>query len=361
MKLLLTFLFLSPSFARLYDWTKEVNLFPTQRFDQNVSQLCSGDSIRFSAALPTTVKVQRSLSFGTIHLPNNGELILADNIQIGGNAGDLCTDSRSLSFSAEPDQWYDLDSWKIGSGSEMALDEQLVPCQDDETHFPPQSTFMAQTPIQLDATLNSMQIWGTTINSQASYNDYVTSSPSGKYQFSNFKALWQNQDCDSTGCTCRPRGSTKEAQKYICEQIKCGADLGCKEAFTPAGQCCPLCGAVLKIAFDQSFNFASLDEFVKNEVQADYPGTTLDFEVSKHHVFDSEIRSTSDTFIQVLLVDSDGSGKAAKNEANILAKKLSGFPGIETIDVINSGGTGSMSGGAIFGIIFAVMVALGEE
>lgn len=62
----------------------------------------------------------------------------------------------------------------------------------------------------------------------------------------------------------------------------------------------------------------------------------------------------------VLLVDSDGSGKAAKNEANILAKKLSGFSGIEKIDVINSGGTGSMSGGAIFGIIFAVMVALGK-
>lgn len=38
----------------------------------------------------------------------------------------------------------------LGSGSEMALDEQLVPCQDDETHFPPQSTFMAQTPIQVN-------------------------------------------------------------------------------------------------------------------------------------------------------------------------------------------------------------------
>ena len=38
MKLLFPLLFLSPSFARLYDWTKEVNLFPTQRFGQNVSQ-----------------------------------------------------------------------------------------------------------------------------------------------------------------------------------------------------------------------------------------------------------------------------------------------------------------------------------
>ena len=38
-------------------------------------------------------------------------------------------------------------------------------------------------------------------------------------------------------------------------------------------------------------------------LKADYPGTTLDFEVSKHHVFDSEIRSTSDTFIQGFLRD----------------------------------------------------------
>lgn len=58
-----------------------------------------------------------------------------------------------------------------------------------------------------------------------------------------------------------------------------------------------------------------------------------------------------------MLVDSDGTGKVAKNEAHNLEKKLKTFEGVEEISIINSGGTGNISGGGIFGIIFAIAIA----
>merc|ERR1712130_411717 len=76
--------------------------------------------------------------------------------------------------------------------------------------------------------------------------------------------------------------------------------------------------------------------------------------VSKQYEFDLSRTENGQMFVQILLVDSDGTGKAAKNEAAHLQKILSGHQGVVSIELQTSGGTGNLSGGAIFGILFSV-------
>ena len=65
--------------------------------------------------------------------------------------------------------------------------------------------------------------------------------------------------------------------------------------------------------------------------------------------------------IQVLLVDSDGSGSAAKDEVNALKKGISKINGVSNVVVTTSGrplNSSGLTGGAIFGVIFACVVAM---
>ncbi|CBY10252.1 unnamed protein product [Oikopleura dioica] len=67
----------------------------------------------------------------------------------------------------------------------------------------------------------------------------------------------------------------------------------------------------------------------------------------------------SKEYIQVLFIDKNGDGKAAKAEAARIEKilKKRTFPGVESLEIENSGKTGALSGAAIFGIIFAIIFA----
>ena len=66
--------------------------------------------------------------------------------------------------------------------------------------------------------------------------------------------------------------------------------------------------------------------------------------------------------IQLLVVDTDGTGKEAKIEVDKLKKGISKIPGVSNVQVTTSGrpnvGSGAFSGGEIFGILFGVVVAL---
>ena len=66
--------------------------------------------------------------------------------------------------------------------------------------------------------------------------------------------------------------------------------------------------------------------------------------------------------IQLLVVDTDGTGKEAKIEVDKLKKGISKIPGVSNVQVTTSGrpnvGSGAFSGGEIFGILFGVVAAL---
>ena len=138
-----------------------------------------------------------------------------------------CSDPGSvLTYSSEPDDWYEITNWSKGEFfiywvpnhfclektstldspvSDFSLDEENVPCQSDSVRFPSSSTFMVRTNIQTNAVLDYMSIWGSALKDDQAFDEYLETSKSGKYQFSNFESTWTNQDCDGTGCPCRPK------------------------------------------------------------------------------------------------------------------------------------------------------------
>lgn len=93
----------------------------------------------------------------------------------------------------------------VGQRDTLALDEEQAPCQSDSTDFPSRSTFMVKSDIQIPATLDYMNVWGDSINGDSAFSQYVQSSKSGKYQFSDLHTQWTKENCDSTGCACRPK------------------------------------------------------------------------------------------------------------------------------------------------------------
>lgn len=50
--------------ANDFRWQSEANIFPSARWDRNVTQLCAGQTLKFSSDLLTTVMVPNSFSFG---------------------------------------------------------------------------------------------------------------------------------------------------------------------------------------------------------------------------------------------------------------------------------------------------------
>lgn len=60
------YLIFAEIYANDFTWKSEANLFPSPRWDQNVTQLCAGQTLQFSPNQPTTVMVDNSFSFGYV-------------------------------------------------------------------------------------------------------------------------------------------------------------------------------------------------------------------------------------------------------------------------------------------------------
>lgn len=60
--------------------------------------------------------------------------------------------------------------------------------------------------MQVPATTDIINVWGKTLRDSSTYSEYVQTSKSGKYQFPNLDVRWDNENCDNTGCSCRPKG-----------------------------------------------------------------------------------------------------------------------------------------------------------
>jgi hypothetical protein len=55
----------------------------------------------------------------------------------------------------------------------------------------------------IPASVNIINAWGSMISSGEQFSNYEKLSKSGKYQFPFFTPKFTNENCDSTGCTCR--------------------------------------------------------------------------------------------------------------------------------------------------------------
>ena len=83
--------------------------------------------------------IRESFTVGVLNLPNNGEIILSDNIQIGVDPSlSNCMDTQPITYSSEPDSWYLASNWlnqNLGQ-LEFVTDERSIPCQNDQATLP---------------------------------------------------------------------------------------------------------------------------------------------------------------------------------------------------------------------------------
>ena len=83
--------------------------------------------------------IRESFTVGVLNLPNNGEIILSDNIQIGVDPSlSNCMDTQPITYSSEPDSWYLAANWmnqNLGQ-LEFVTDERSIPCQNDQATLP---------------------------------------------------------------------------------------------------------------------------------------------------------------------------------------------------------------------------------
>ena len=128
-----------PSEANSWIWTNEANFDNNLRWSNNKTKPCQGQTVNFSANQPVSVMIRESFTVGVLNLPNNGEIILSDNIQIGVDPSlSNCMDTQPITYSSEPDSWYLASNWlnqNLGQ-LEFVTDERSIPCQNDQATLP---------------------------------------------------------------------------------------------------------------------------------------------------------------------------------------------------------------------------------
>ena len=133
-----------PSEANSWIWTNEANFDNNLRWSNNKTKPCQGQTVNFSANQPVSVMIRESFTVGVLNLPNNGEIILSDNIQIGVDPSlSNCMDTQPITYSSEPDSWYLASNWlnqNLGQ-LEFVTDERSIPCQNDQTTLPQVSQY----------------------------------------------------------------------------------------------------------------------------------------------------------------------------------------------------------------------------
>lgn len=249
---------------------------------------------------------------------------------------------------------------RFDSISTFAVSTPLIP-----RTLPNPSLSVAPAPIVKD-----ISVWQKYINSDEALAAYKRDSVSGQFQFGDSEFIWGGQQqCDDAGCVCRADNYDGFAliEDYICQQINCTTDRvlpNCKEPVGPFGHCCDICGGIITMDFDSRFKIIDLEKYVLETINTDYPGNQLYYSIarippSEENYFPS-VRQQKKDQIQVLVVDSDGTGSAAKSEVAAMKKGISKLAGVSNVVVTTSGrplNGSSISGGAIFGIIFAVGVS----
>ena len=80
----------------------------------------------------------------------------------------------------------------------------------------------------------------------------------------------------------------------------------------PDGTCCATCGARIKIEFNEMMNFDELSKLVYESVSQDYGMNAIRTSISNQMKRDKDERG-SEEYIQILFVDKEGDGKAAKD------------------------------------------------
>ncbi|CAH1258888.1 AMN [Branchiostoma lanceolatum] len=344
-------------------WVKNTNWMNSANWDRG-SLPCSKQVVTFQEKPnPYAVFVQNDVSVGELVLPMNGEIVFADDLKI--NFGSFinepnCIAGENRFVGGDPGDWLDPHNWRVeddgnvvepmspddASSPTSAADDtsgfpvlhaEVVPCTYDTVIFPENATYL----VSLDHSkqIKHMEFTGKVYKRTPDFRKFLESE-NGKMQFKlgpSGDIAVLGQDCkDLSGCYC---GNEEHMDKICdlygdnCPHVTCG------DPITPRGSCCPMCGSVLLLKYDDTFDIMAfqdrlVEDFMPKE--REYKGRVKG-RVSKLGPPDGQVQL-------VLVDDAPGasSGMAAvevgKHVASVIEKDMGPFPtyGVTKLTIENS-------------------------
>uniref|UniRef100_A0A8C6S0T7 Protein amnionless n=1 Tax=Nannospalax galili TaxID=1026970 RepID=A0A8C6S0T7_NANGA len=278
-------------------WVPNTYFDTATNWNQNRTP-CTGDAVQFPVDKMVSVLVRDNYAISDMLLPQDGELVLASGAGFSAaEAGsDSACDSGAPLLFHNPDRfsWLDPHLWRSGNEPRLfSVDAERVPCHADDVLFPNDASFR----VGLGPAASLVQVRSVSALGQTFTRDEdlaaLLRSRAGRLRFHGPGSLRVGSSAcaDPSGCVC----GNAEMLPWICAALlqplggRC-PPATCLDALRPEGQCCDLCGAVLSLTHNATFDLERyrarlLDQFLS---LPQYQG--LQVAVSKVPSADTEIQ-----------------------------------------------------------------------
>lgn len=222
-----------------------------------------------------SVLVRDTYAISDMLLPLDGELVLASGAGFSAaEAGSdpACNSGAPMVF-RNPDRfsWLDPHLWRSGNEPRLfSVDAERVPCHDDDVLFPRDASFrVGLGPAASQVQVRSVSALGQTFTRDKDLAAFLRSR-AGRLRFHGPGTLRVGSPgCAApSGCVC----GTAETLPWICAALLQPLDgrcppAPCPDALRPEGQCCDLCGAIVSLTHNSTFDLAQyrarlLDQFL---------------------------------------------------------------------------------------------------
>ncbi|XP_069063400.1 protein amnionless [Pleurodeles waltl] len=337
-RLLLLLQLLNVSAAIYKQWIPNTNFENVLNWHGNRIP-CAQDAVYFERNKNVSVFVQSTHSLKSMHIPWNGEFILAPGagFAVGTDMQNTeCEQGSDITFKeAESYSWMDPDLWHAGLSRDdlenekhlFSVDEERVPCQYDDVIFQPETSFRVNiNSAERTIAVKSISILDKRFDRHEDFAAYLETN-TAKMQFHGLGAIKvTNSRCaDKTGCVC---GNTAEILN-ICSTLKQHTEnqcpgVVCKDPLKPNGHCCEICGATLSLDYSPNFDI----EAYRNRLLhgflnlAKYAGTRMALsKVYRPQTFLRIFPRQGVPEIQIVLID-DKNGSDTGSVAQLLANDI---------------------------------------
>ncbi|XP_021501208.1 protein amnionless [Meriones unguiculatus] len=285
-------------------WVPDTYFDTASNWSQNRTP-CAGDAVQFPADKMVSVLVRDSHAISDMLLPLDGEFVLAPGAAFsaaGLGSDPTCNSDAPLLF-RNPDRfsWLDPHLWSSVTQARglFSVDAERVPCSYDDVLFPRDASFrVALGPGPNPVHVRSVSAGGQTFTRDEDLAAFLASRD-GRLRFHGPGTLRVGSEActDASGCVC----GSAETLPWICAALlqplggRCPRAT-CRDPLLPQGQCCDLCGAVVSLTYDPTFDLERyrarlLDLFLK---QPQYQGL---------RVAVSKVLREAHSEIQVVLVE----------------------------------------------------------
>ncbi|XP_035674655.1 protein amnionless-like isoform X2 [Branchiostoma floridae] len=343
-------------------WLKNTNWMNSANWDRG-SPPCSKQVVSFQEKPnPYAVFVQNDVSVGELVLPLNGEIVFADDLKV--NFGSFTDDPACMAgdnrfVGGEPGDWLNPHNWRVEDDGNLVepmspeddssptspgddtdgfpvLHAEVVPCTHDTVVFPENATYL----VRLDHSkqVKHVDFTGKVYKRKPEFHQFLRSE-NGEMQFKlgpSGDIAVMGQDCkELSGCYC----GNEEHMDLICDLYGDNCPpLTCSSPITPRGSCCPMCGSVLLLNYDDTFDIMAFqDRLVVDFVPKvrEYTGRVK-----------GRVSKLADGHVQLVLVD-DVSGarngmaavEVGEHVASVIERDMGPYPtyGVKGLTIKNSG------------------------